>query len=112
MAPELATQIGARLVTAHQDDLLGAQALGGQDSQQADHALTGHGDAGALVHAARHRGVVAGKDELVAEYLRRFDPSVLSGVFDRTDLTPRERFLAAFDIPPLPCAPTSPPPSN
>ena len=42
----------------------------------------------------------AGKDELVAEYLRRFDPSVLSGVFDRTDLTPRERLLAAFDIPP------------
>ncbi|WP_329060602.1 TetR/AcrR family transcriptional regulator [Streptomyces sp. NBC_01429] len=41
-----------------------------------------------------------GKDELVAEYLRRFDPAVLSGVFDRTDLTPRERLLAAFDIPP------------
>ncbi|MFD1276265.1 TetR/AcrR family transcriptional regulator [Streptomyces kaempferi] len=41
-----------------------------------------------------------GKDELVAEYLRRFDPSVLSGVFDRPDLTPRERLLAAFDIPP------------
>jgi AcrR family transcriptional regulator len=42
----------------------------------------------------------AGKDELVAEYLRRFDPSVLSGVFDRADLTPRERLLAAFDVPP------------
>jgi AcrR family transcriptional regulator len=64
----------------------------------------------------------AGKDELVAEYLRRFDPAVLSGVFDRTDLTPRERLLAAFDMPPPPppgpptapppCAPTSPPPSN
>lgn len=55
----------------------------------------------------------SGKDELVAEYLRRFDPSVLPGVFDRTDLTPRERLLAAFDIPPTtPCAPTSPPPSN
>ncbi|MFC7109203.1 TetR/AcrR family transcriptional regulator [Nonomuraea rubra] len=54
-----------------------------------------------------------GKDELVAEYLRRFDPSVLSGVFDRTDLTPRERLLAAFDVPPTtPCAPTSAPPSN
>jgi AcrR family transcriptional regulator len=55
-----------------------------------------------------------GKDEIVAEYLRRFDPSVLSGVFDRTDLTPRERLLAAFDVPPPPppCAPTSPPPSN
>ena len=42
------------------------------------------------------------KDELVAEYLRRFDPDVMPGVFDRTDLTPRERLLAAFDIhPPL-----------
>ena len=41
----------------------------------------------------------SGKDELVAEYLRRFDPSVLPNVFDRTDLTPRERLLAAFDVP-------------
>jgi AcrR family transcriptional regulator len=40
------------------------------------------------------------KDELVAEYLRRFDPSVLGGLFDRTDLAPRERMLAAFNIPP------------
>src|SRR4051812_46847433 len=41
----------------------------------------------------------AGKDELVAEYLRRFDPEVMPAVFDRTDLTPRERLLAAFDLP-------------
>lgn len=41
----------------------------------------------------------ASKDELVAEYLRRFDPDVMPGVFDRTDLTPRERLLAAFDMP-------------
>src|ERR1700723_2381274 len=40
-----------------------------------------------------------GKDELVAEYLRRFDPDVTAGVFDRTDLTPRERLLAAFEAP-------------
>jgi AcrR family transcriptional regulator len=39
------------------------------------------------------------KDELVAEYLRRFDPDVMPEVFDRTDLTPRERLLAAFDVP-------------
>ena len=39
------------------------------------------------------------KDELVAEYLRRFDPDVMPGVFDRTDLTPRERLLAAFEMP-------------
>ena len=43
-----------------------------------------------------------GKDELIAEHLRRFDPDVLPEVFDRADLTPRERLLAAFDIhPPL-----------
>lgn len=39
------------------------------------------------------------KDELVAEYLRRLDPDVMPGVFDRTDLSPRERLLAAFDMP-------------
>ena len=39
----------------------------------------------------------AGKDELIAEGLRRFDPDILPEVFDRTDLTPRERLLAAFD---------------
>jgi AcrR family transcriptional regulator len=39
-----------------------------------------------------------GKDELIAEHLRRFDPGVLPEVFDRTDLTPRERLLAVFDI--------------
>src|ERR1700728_425594 len=43
-----------------------------------------------------------GKDELIAECLRRFDPEILPEVFDRADLTPRERLLAAFDIhPPL-----------
>src|ERR1700710_2648359 len=40
----------------------------------------------------------AGKDELIAEYLRRFDPEILPEVFDRTDLTPREQLLAVFDI--------------
>src|SRR6266567_460140 len=40
----------------------------------------------------------AGKDELIAEYLRRFDPDVLPEVFDRTDLAPRERLLAIFEI--------------
>ena len=39
-----------------------------------------------------------GKDELVAEHLRRFDPDILPEVFDRTDLTPRARLLAVFDI--------------
>src|SRR4051794_18184237 len=40
----------------------------------------------------------AGKDDLIAEHLRRFDPDVLPEVFDRTDLAPRERLLAVFDI--------------
>lgn len=40
----------------------------------------------------------AGKDELIAEHLRRFDPDILPEVFDRTDLAPRERLLAAFDV--------------
>src|SRR3954462_6495573 len=40
----------------------------------------------------------SGKDELIAEYLRRFDPDILPEVFDRTDLAPRERLLAVFDI--------------
>lgn len=40
----------------------------------------------------------AGKDELITECLRRFDPDVLPELFDRTDLTPRERLLAIFDI--------------
>src|SRR6201989_2388936 len=39
-----------------------------------------------------------GKDELIAEHLRRFDPDVLPEVFDRADLTPRERLLAAFEV--------------
>ena len=44
-----------------------------------------------------------GKDELIAEHLRRFDPDVLPEVFDRTDLPPRGRLLAAFDISPPLC---------
>jgi len=40
----------------------------------------------------------AGKDELIAEYLRRFDPDVLPEVFESADLAPRARLLAIFDI--------------
>jgi AcrR family transcriptional regulator len=39
-----------------------------------------------------------GKDELITEYLRRFDPDVLPEVFESADLAPRERLLAVFDI--------------
>jgi AcrR family transcriptional regulator len=45
----------------------------------------------------------ASKDDLIAEHLRRFDPDIMPEVFDRTDLTPRERLLAAFDIQPPLC---------
>src|ERR1700691_1304261 len=44
-----------------------------------------------------------GKDELIAEHLRRFDPDILPEAFDRADLTPRERLLAAFTTPPPLC---------
>lgn len=40
----------------------------------------------------------ASKDELIAECLHRFDPDVLPEVFDRPDLSPRERLLAPFDV--------------
>jgi AcrR family transcriptional regulator len=39
-----------------------------------------------------------GKDELIAEHLRRFDPDILPEVFDREDLAPRDKLLAIFDI--------------
>jgi AcrR family transcriptional regulator len=39
----------------------------------------------------------SGKDELIAECRRRFDPEVLPEVFDRTDLAPRERLLAVCE---------------
>ena len=39
------------------------------------------------------------KDELIAEYLRRLDPDTMPEVFERTDLTPRERLLAVFEEP-------------
>ena len=39
------------------------------------------------------------KDELIAEYLRRLDPDTMPEVFERADLTPRERLLAAFEDP-------------
>jgi AcrR family transcriptional regulator len=39
-----------------------------------------------------------GKDELIAAHLHQFDPDLLPEVFDSTDLTPRERLLAPFDV--------------
>ncbi|MCZ2830665.1 TetR/AcrR family transcriptional regulator [Modestobacter sp. VKM Ac-2986] len=39
------------------------------------------------------------KGDLVIAHLRRVDPDVMPEVFDRTDLTPRERLLAVFQAP-------------
>jgi hypothetical protein len=50
-------------------------------------------------HARSFQPVRHCQDELVAEYLRRLDPDVMPAVFDRPDLTPRERLLAAFEVP-------------
>lgn len=41
----------------------------------------------------------AGKDDIVSAQLRQFNPGVLSHVLDRSDLAPREKLLAVFDIP-------------
>ena len=61
---------------------------------------TGMDELCAVAHVSKRTAYqhFAGKDELIAEYLRQFDPDILPEVFDRTDLTPRERLLAAFDI--------------
>jgi AcrR family transcriptional regulator len=40
----------------------------------------------------------AGKDELIAECVRRFDPDVMPDVFERTDIPARERLLAVFHV--------------
>ena len=40
------------------------------------------------------------KDELIAQYLREQDPDTMPEVFERTDLSPRQRLLAAFETPP------------
>ena len=39
------------------------------------------------------------KDGLIAEYLRRLDPDTMPELFERADLTPRERLLAVFEKP-------------
>src|ERR1700758_2013144 len=74
--------------------------------RQQDINCTGIDQLCAVAEVSKHTlyQLFAGKDELIAEHLRRFDPDILPEVFDRTDLTPRERLLAAFGIhaPPSP----------
>lgn len=41
----------------------------------------------------------AGKDDIVSEQLRQFNPGGLSHILDRSDLAPRDKLLAVFDIP-------------
>ena len=57
---ELAAEVGAGLVPAHQHDPLGAELPGRQHGQQADGAVADHGDGAALGHAASDGGVPAG----------------------------------------------------
>jgi hypothetical protein len=56
---ELDTEVGACLVTAHQDDALGSQALGGQDGEQADRSVADDRDARAWADPGGDGGVVA-----------------------------------------------------
>ena len=49
---ELAAEVGARLVAAHQHDPLRAELLGRQHGQQADRAVADDGDGAARGHAA------------------------------------------------------------
>lgn len=44
----------------------------------------------------------ASKDDLIAEHLRRRDPDTMPEIFDRADLAPRDRLLAAFTTPHTP----------
>src|SRR3954451_20116088 len=60
--PELAGKVGAVPVAAHDDDLLGAQALGGDDSAQADRAVTDDSDRVARLDAGDDRRVMAGAE--------------------------------------------------
>ena len=55
---ELAAEVGAGLVAAHQDDLLGAEPLGREHGEQADGAVADHGDRACRVRRrpGRRRG--------------------------------------------------------
>ncbi len=57
---ELAAQIGAVLVPAHQNDLLGAEAFGRHDREQPDRAVADHRHRGPGVDTGPDRAVVAG----------------------------------------------------
>ena len=73
---ELAAQIGAVGVPAHQDDLLGAQPLRGQHAAQSDGAVAddGHGVAG--LHPGGDRAVVAGAEHVGQRQQRRHERRV------------------------------------
>jgi hypothetical protein len=58
---ELAAEVGAGLVAAHEDDPLGAHVPGGQDRGQADGSVTDHGHRGPGVDLAHVSRVVAGE---------------------------------------------------
>ncbi len=57
---EVAAEVGAVLVAAHEDDLLGAEQLGGDDRGQADRAVADHCHGCARPGSGLDRAVVAG----------------------------------------------------
>ena len=63
-ATELAPEIGAGGVAAHQQDPLGAESPGRKHGGQADRAVADHGDRGALAHAGLDRRVVPGREHV------------------------------------------------
>ena len=79
---EVATKCDPVGVVAEQDDLVGAETLGGDDAAQPDRAVADDGDALPRRHARRARGVVSGAHHVRQRQQRR-DQSVV--------LTRRER---------------------
>ena len=74
---ELATQVGAGLVPAHQDDLLGAEPLGRQHRAQPDRAVADHGHRRPRVHPGGHGAVVPGREHVGQRQQRRQQRRVL-----------------------------------
>ena len=61
---ELQRQLLPRLVPAHRDDPLGAQLPGGQHGEQADRAVTDHGDGLAGLHVGGDGAEPAGAEHV------------------------------------------------
>ena len=96
---ELAAEVGAGLVPAHQDDLLGAEPLGRQHRAQPDRAVTDHRHRRPRVDAGRDRAVVAGREHV-------------GQASAATAAAPSPRRPAASPACPAPAAPAPPRPGR